>query len=382
MMQIDAIKLTQELIRIESINPPGNEAACAHHVAKLLRQGGFITEMHSFGTNRVSVVAKRGGCVSGTDIPICFSGHLDTVPLGAAKWSVDPFSAEIIKGRLYGRGASDMKSGVAAMIAAAIEAGPLLDSGPGLMLVLTGGEETGCEGARHLIEQDPCLGKVGAMIIAEPTGNLPRIGHKGALWLIAKCHGKAAHGAMPDLGINAIYQGAEVVRKLQEFGFNTKRHNGLGAPTLNVGRIAGGRNINSVPDLAEISIDIRTIPNMCHTAISENLQRHLAPELDELSIALDLDGVWTEPNDPWIAQATDWIAPETLAHDMGGVPFFTDASVLKAAFGNPPTLIIGPGEIEMAHQTDEYCLTHRIPEAVSIYRRLLLDWQNKAFVEN
>ena len=182
---------------------------------------------------------------------------------------------------------------------------------------------------------------------------------------------------MPELGVNAIYRGMEIVTKLRDFGFNIKPHETLGSPTLNVGRIEGGANINSVPDLMEVSIDIRTLPGMLHDAIIEDLRHHLAPELNGLTTILDLDGVWTPAQHPWVVEVCDLIARHHDHAALGGVPFFTDASVLTPAFGGPPTLILGPGEPEMAHQTDEFCVVSRIHEAVEIYTHVIRRWQRR-----
>lgn len=370
---IDPVELTRTLIRLQSVNPPGDEAACAAHVAELLQEAGFAVRLHAFGPNRINVVARRGA--EGAGAPICFTGHLDTVPVGAVGWSVDPFGGEVRDGRLYGRGASDMKSGVAAMIAAAERVASRLDDAPGVMLVLTGGEETGCEGATHLAGCAGALGEAGAIVVGEPTSNQPRVGHKGALWLAATCAGRAAHGAMPDLGVNAIYRSVAILEKLRDFGFNLAPHDGLGSPTLNVGRINGGLNINSVPDHVEVGVDIRTVPGMDHHRLREDLSRHLAPELDAIDTLLDLDGVWTSPDDPWLRNAMANLLAESDEQPATGVPFFTDASVLKPALGNAPTLILGPGETQLAHQADEYCHVARLHEAVDIYERLMLNWQ-------
>ena len=119
---------------------------------------------------------------------------------------------------------------------------------PGVLLVITAGEETGCTGADALVSERPPLGKVGALVVAEPTGNKPLVGHKGALWLEAETKGVTAHGSMPEKGVNAVYKAARAVAALQEFDFNVARHDVLGGATLNVGTIHGGLNINSVPD--------------------------------------------------------------------------------------------------------------------------------------
>src|SRR5690606_35436298 len=141
---------------------------------------------HEFGERRASLVARIG---DGSGAPLCFTGHIDTVPLGAMPWSVDPFAAESEGDRLYGRGSSDMKSGVAAFVAVAIALAPRLARSPGLLLVITAGEETGCEGAGHLARVDGALEPAGAIVVAEPTANYPYVGHKGALWLRARTRG-------------------------------------------------------------------------------------------------------------------------------------------------------------------------------------------------
>ncbi len=372
---IDAVKLTQELIRFDTINPPGNEAKSIAHIGAILKNNGFDISCHEFGANRLNLVARKGGHTHGLDggDPICFTGHLDTVPLGNAPWKVDPFAGDMIDGRLYGRGASDMKSGVAAIVAAAVQAGDAIEAGPGVVLVLTSGEETGCEGAAHLLKHVD-LGPVGAVVVGEPTGNMPRAGHKGALWMVATCSGLTAHGSMPELGVNAIFRSIKLVAKLQDYDFNLKTHEGLGKPTLNVGRMNSGLNINSVPDRSEIWIDVRTIPGMRHRDVLDQFNRYLAPELDTLVPLVDLESVWTDARDPWLAGVLEILKVPGATGSLG-VPFFTDASVLAPALGNPPVLILGPGETELAHQTDEYCFVDKITDAVAIYAGIMSDWQ-------
>ncbi|MBL0952457.1 MAG: M20/M25/M40 family metallo-hydrolase, partial [Pseudomonas sp.] len=139
---IDAVALTQDLVRFDTRNPPGDEAACMHHVSDLLQSHGFAVTLSTFGPNRLNLVARRGESAA----PV-FTGHLDVVPLGSTPWTRDPFGGDIVEGRLYGRGSCDMKAGVAAMIAAAIA-----EPDRPVTLVLTGGEETGSNGARALAE--------------------------------------------------------------------------------------------------------------------------------------------------------------------------------------------------------------------------------------
>jgi len=166
-----SVELTQDLVRFNTINPPGVERACAETLAALLKEGGFTVDVVPFGDGRAQIVARIGGA-SGK-LPIGFTGHLDTVPLGAQPWSVDPHAGAIVDGKLYGRGSSDMKSGVAAFVVACLQLSAKLANTPGVVLVITAGEETGCTGAAALAREFKGLPKVGAFVVAEPTGNRP-----------------------------------------------------------------------------------------------------------------------------------------------------------------------------------------------------------------
>jgi succinyl-diaminopimelate desuccinylase len=368
---VDAVELTRELLRFKTINPPGNEDACARHLAAILEDSGFRIAVHAFAPGRTSLVARLGGSA---DRPaLCFTGHIDTVPLGAAPWSRDVFGGETAGGRLYGRGSSDMKSGVAAFVAALTAmAGPLARSA-GVELVITAGEETGCEGARHLAALKGALGRVGAIVVAEPSGNEPWVGHKGAFWLRATTAGVTAHGSMPERGVNAIYKAARAVLLLERYEFGVEAHPVLGRPTLNVGTISGGLNVNSVPDAATVDIDIRTVPAQGHAALAADLAGHLGPEV-VLTPMMDAEGVWTEPDHPWMRDVFDVVARHVGRRpEVRAAPYFTDASALVAAYG-APAVILGPGEPGLAHQTDEYCLLSRVEAAVEIYSELTRRW--------
>jgi len=367
-----SVELTQDLVRFNTINPPGVERACAETLAALLKEGGFTVDVVPFGDGRAQIVARIGGA-SGK-LPIGFTGHLDTVPLGAQPWSVDPHAGAIVDGKLYGRGSSDMKSGVAAFVVACLQLSAKLANTPGVVLVITAGEETGCTGAAALAREFKGLPKVGAFVAAEPTGNRPLVGHKGALWLEAVTKGLTAHGSMPEKGVNAVYKAARAVTALQDFDFNVARHDVLGGPTLNVVTITGGLNINSVPDRSAIGIDIRTIPGQNHAGIREHLASYLGAEV-ELGTKLDAQSVWTNPNDAWIGTVVRTAREITgVGGEIGAAPYFTDASILTPAMGGPPTAIIGPGELELAHQTDEYCFVSRIEQATEIYSAIIRDW--------
>lgn len=372
MSSLDAISLTQALLRFNTINPPGAEEPCARHIGGLLEAAGFRVTYHGFGTGRANLVATIGGR---EDVaPIVFTGHIDIVPLGAAPWTRDPFAGETDAGRIFGRGSSDMKSGVAAFVIAALELAPRLAGTAGVSLVITAGEETGCQGAYDLVSRPGALGRAGAVVVGEPTGNFPYVGHKGAFWLQARTQGVTAHGSMPEKGVNAVYKAARAVQCLEHYHFDTPPHEMMGQGTLNVGTFHGGLNINSVPDQATIGIDMRTVPTQRHAHIRQSLERALGPEV-ALETLLDVESVYTEPRNEWVQSVFEVMTPYLPTRPEPRVAtYFTDAAVLKPAYGNPPTIILGPGEPQLAHQTDEYCVAERVRESTAAYAEIMRRW--------
>ena len=365
------LEITRELVQIETMNPPGRELECAQYVGKLLQDAGLQVSYHEFADGRTSVVARLAGAAG--KAPICFGGHIDTVPLGAKPWSKDPFAGEVSGGKIYGRGTTDMKAGVAAYVWVALELARLPRGKADLLFVSVAGEETGCQGSFDLARSRAVLG-ARAVVIAEPTSNYPIVGHKGALWLQAEATGVTVHGSMPHLGVNAIYKAARAIGKLERFSFDVTPHPLLGGPTLNVGTMKGGMNLNSVPDRAEFTIDIRTIPAQDHKTLLSRLQDYLGDEVTVKPV-VNVPGVWTETDEPWIREIFELMEP-ILREKMEarGAPYFTDAAALKPAFDGAPTVILGPGDMTLAHQTDEYCAVDKIEEAANIYETIARRW--------
>ncbi|MGE4339036.1 MAG: M20 family metallopeptidase [Pigmentiphaga sp.] len=367
---MDAIALTQALVRLDSINPPGREQACAALVADRLERAGFQVDCHELDSGRCNIVATIGHA---RGPQLGFTGHLDTVPLGAGEWQFDPLGAELREGRLYGRGSSDMKSGIAAFIAAAERNADLLRHHNGVAIVLTVGEETGCEGARCLVDNGQLPKSLGALIVGEPTANAPVLGHKGAFWVQARAHGVAAHGSMPDKGDNAILKLAHAACELSQHPL-PGTHPFFGTATLNIGTFSGGININSVPDLANMTLDIRSVPGMDHQDILAGLQERAGHDIT-FEVLLDLAGLHTPESHPWVQRLVRIVRREGGEDPPAqAASYFTDASLLTPALGAIPTVILGPGEPAMAHQTDEYCLIDRLRQATDIYDALIRDW--------
>ena len=365
----DAISLTRALLRFDTVNPPGRERDCAHHAGGLLEDWGYAVEYQEFEPGRTSVIARAGG--SEAKPPLCLTGHLDVVPLGTRRWAKDPFSGETDGDRLYGRGSSDMKAGVAAMLLAAKAFAGKLAGTPGVVLVLTASEENGCIGSRHLAALPALMGK--AIVVGEPSANQPFVGHKGSLKFHAAFRGVSAHGSMPELGENAIYKAARAVAALEQFDFHAHPHPVMGPPTMNVGTIEGGAGVNLVPDSAQIGVDIRTVPGMDHAALRAQLQALLGDA--ELDVFSDLQPVWTEPEQVWMQRVFEICNAELgAAPEVATASYMTDAANLLKVYRGAPTVVLGPGEPQQAHQTDEYCSMEKIRQAVALYEALIRDW--------
>jgi succinyl-diaminopimelate desuccinylase len=365
---MSAVDLALELIRLDTVNPPGNEGAVVDLLSERLSAAGFEPAVHEHAPGRPNLIAR----LPGTDPErpaLCMTGHMDTVPLGGAPWSAEPFGS-LDDGRLHGRGASDMKGGVAAIVLAAERVAALGRGEAGLELVFTAAEETGCEGARFLAERPGLLGRVGAVLVAEPTGGVPHVGHKGVVFTRASTEGVSAHGSAPHLGRNAIYPLARAVAALADLTLDAEPHPVLGEPTLNVGTIAGGSGVNLVPDRAEAQIDVRTVPGLTGEAVLAQLAAAAGPEV-ALEPWIDLAPVITDPNDPWLQTVFAIAGGDS---EPRGVAYFTDAAALTPAYGDPPTVIWGPGEAAQAHQTDEWAEAAKIDAAAADFFEVARRW--------
>ena len=371
MENLNPIELTQELIRIDSCNPPGNEADIHKYMNDLLARQGFSLRTHYLEPHRPNLIASYDW---GPGPRLAMTGHYDTVPFGTAPWARDPLSGHIMgsgdETRIVGRGTSDMKAGLAAMVAAVCQ---LIKEGGlhgGVDLIFCAAEETGCFGSEAMA-RDGVIAPAQALVVAEPTGNQLCLGHKGAMWLDARVTGKAAHGSMPEAGDNAVYKAVKAVSALMDYQFKVEPHHTLGKPTLSVGTFNGGVKVNMVPDLAEFSIDVRIIPGQTRETAKDELIALLGPEIELSGEETGAGAIWADQDDPFVR-----LAGEVMGGVLGqepsydGLPYFTDGANLAPAMGNPPVVILGPGEAKQAHQTDEFCYVHRIEQAVEGYKEI------------
>ncbi|WP_040393985.1 M20 family metallopeptidase [Effusibacillus pohliae] len=376
---MEAVELLKETIRMKSVNPPGDEEPVARLLQSVLQKSGIETEIRKLAPNRCNLVARIRG--TGSKSNLIFSGHMDTVPPGDIAWEFDPYGAVEKDGRIYGRGASDMKSGLTAMAVAMTEiarSGVALQGD--LILAATAGEEVDCCGARALVEEGLLQGAA-ALVIGEPSNGRIFIAHKGALWLEITAYGRTAHGSMPEQGVNAIEHMNRFINALRnQFRFRYEADEMLGEPSVNLSVISGGVKTNVVPDTCRLQIDIRTVPGQNHREIVEDIRRLLtemkeqAPARFEVAVLNDKPPVRTPVDHPAVRLAlatAEELFQQTFA--PAGVRYFTDASVFVPGSGGSLAVIIyGPGDEKLAHQPDEYVEIQKYQDSIRFYKELAL----------
>ncbi len=369
---MNVLTLARRLISFDTMSPSQGERTCLDALAEVLAEAGFQIRFDDYAPGRTSLSARLRPDAEAPSL--CLAGHIDTVPLGGRPWSVDPFAGEVRDGRLYGRGACDMKGGVAAMVCAAASAARFVGPDQDLVVNVFGGEETGCEGSFHLVRDPALRGSPGAVVVGEPTSNRPLVGHKGALWLRGESLGRTAHGSMPEQGENALLPCLDALNRILTLDVGGTAHPHLGTATLTPTTLHSGLNINSVPDSAVFTLDIRTVPGLDHAALAAEIAR-LAGEAVRIETLLDVPPVWTAPDHPWIDRVKRlWTSRRGSPSQVETVQFFTDAAAVRAALPEVPIVILGPGDPAMAHRTDEFCPVHELDEAVLCYQDIIADW--------
>ncbi len=377
------LDLARRLVRIPSVyrpdDPRGNEAEAAAFVAGELRRLDLVVHVEDAAPGRPNVIADLPGSAAGP--LLILEGHTDVVTEGeAAAWSVPPFGGEIRDGRLYGRGAADMKAGLAAAIGA-VRA--LRDAGARLAgtvrLAIVADEEGMMLGIKSFIRNGWAAGAGGA-IICEPEENAICLVQKGAMRALARFRGRMAHGAMPKSGCNPIPAAAAFVREagLLEAQYVSRhgRHALLGEPSVTPTLLRAGEpaQLNVMHADALVGLDIRTIPGQDLAAIRADLVAAAGSAAAATSgCRAELDVIeerpWTEtdPSAPIavaVAQACRRV--QGRPPRVAGVPGATDGTFLHA-WAHVPIVTIGPGDATIPHQVDEFVRIADIAEACRIY---------------
>ncbi|MDP3143078.1 MAG: ArgE/DapE family deacylase [Candidatus Omnitrophota bacterium] len=278
------VRLTQAIIRINSENPPGNEYQLAQLVKRKLRSYGFQVKSIEFAKRRPNIIGVlKGKSRKGA---VLFSPHLDTVPAGGG-WKINPFSGRIINGKIFGRGATDCKGNLAVgleVMQSLTE--EKISLSRDIIFAATADEEAGSGlGIVPLIKKG--ILKPSAAIILDSDEFNIIIAQKGLIHFKIRIFGKKAHGAYPDLGINAIEIAAKVIDDLKNYQFKFRKHTLLKAPTINIGTIKGGDKVNMVADFCEFEIDLRFLPGMNAADILRQIKALVSKRAKKFKIVID-----------------------------------------------------------------------------------------------
>jgi acetylornithine deacetylase/succinyl-diaminopimelate desuccinylase-like protein len=362
------VELAQALVQIPSVNPDGDpgtdrigEQECADFIAGFLQSLGAEVSLQPVHPGRPNVVGRFAA--PGAKPRLLFAPHTDTVSV--AGMTINPFGGEILDGRLYGRGASDTKGPMAAMLWALHECRDILPSltheiwFAGLM-----GEEAGQDGAKALAAQET----FDFVVAGEPTDGKVVFTHKVDATARIVAEGRAAHSSCPERGENAILKLAHGLLALDQAlsgHFATISDPVLGRPTFSIGTIRGGSKFNIVPDLAEAVVDLRLLPAQWKAGQAEEVFGVMARACPELRIerlggseALD-----TDPSHPLVQRLAE------AGAEPGGAAWFCDAAIFCSV--GIPSVAVGPGSVAQAHTKDEFITVAALQEGVSYFKRFL-----------
>lgn len=387
-MPLDVVQTLRDLVRIPSVNPMGRnvsgpeffEYAVTDHLQQLFESLGLPWERHEVEPLRSNILVRVDGKVpleQGGKL-LLFEAHQDTVPVDGM--TIPPWTPDVRDGRIYGRGSTDIKGGMAAMLTAISRlAAERPANMPTVVLACTVNEEHGFTGATHLTKLWTGGGSKlmprapDVAVVAEPTLLNVVVAHKGVVrW---RCHtdGRAGHSSQPELGDNAIYRMSRVLGVLEQYAREVvgtlNRHALVGKPTLSVGTIAGGLSVNTVPDHCSIEIDRRVLPGEDPAQVRQLVLDYLASELGpefpvrHSDMYIGTRGLSDADNQDLATRLSAACQKHGGPGELIGVPFGTDAAQF-CPFA--PTVVFGPGSIAQAHTCDEWLEVEQLKKAAEI----------------
>lgn len=371
------IQILKDIVNINSTN--GHEEQVANYLQKLLAEHGIESEKVQYDVDRASLVSEIG---SNDEKVLAFSGHMDVVDAGdVSKWKFPPFEAAEHEGKLYGRGATDMKSGLAAMVIAMIELHEEKQKLNGkIRLLATVGEEVGELGAEQLTQKG-YADDLDGLIIGEPSGHRIVYAHKGSINYTVKSTGKNAHSSMPEFGVNAIDNLLLFYNEVEKFVKSIDATNEiLGDFIHNVTVINGGNQVNSIPEKAQLQGNIRSIPEMDNETVKQVLVKIInklnKQENVNLELIFDYDKqpVFSDKNSDLVHIAKS-VASDIVKEEIPllGISGTTDAAEFTKAKKEFPVIIFGPGN-ETPHQVNENVSIENYLEMVDVYKRIATEF--------
>jgi len=371
----EVVDLTQKLVRIPSLT--GSEKEIAQFIYDYSRSSDLSVSLIDVESSRPNVMVRLKG--KGEGPTILLNGHMDTVPPGEG-WTQDPFAGEAIGNFIYGRGAADMKGGLAVFIVAmkALKQSGLEFPGE-IIFVGVVGEEENQLGTKHLIRSGL---KADYAIVTEPTELRVVNAHKGAINCEITVNGRAAHASTPEQGLNAIYHAGRLALAFEDYAsqLKGKSHPVLGSPTFVVGTIQGGQVPYMVADYCKLSIDRRLIPGETYEGVFREIEDVIALE-DRKSPGFKTSAKLTVTSPPMETDPRSAVvvslrrnAAEVLGVDSGchGWPAVSDGNLLVEK--GIPTALFGPGSVgRMAHKPDEGVEIDQLKTATKIIALTLFD---------
>lgn len=390
-MPLDPVQILRDLVRIPSVNPMGRavdgpeyyEHRVTDYLQTLFTRLNLPWRRQTVEPRRDNIVARLDGAKPPSEggAVLMLEAHQDTVPIDGM--TIDPFAAELRDGRIYGRGACDIKGGMAATLAAVARLAEERPAGmPTILVACTVNEEQGYTGAKAVTQLWTERGGIfprppDAAIVAEPTSLDVVVAHKGCVRWECRVRGRAAHSSRPELGDNAIYKMGRVLAVLERYQREVAptlgEHPRCGRPSLSVGTIAGGLSVNTVPDECAIKIDRRLLPEEDPQAAMRHVVDYLAHDTT-IDFPLEHDdpflpaGGLPDSDNAHLGERLRATAIEIApGRSLVGVPYGTDASTFQAA--GVPSVVFGPGSIDQAHTADEWIEVAQLEAAAEILYR-------------
>lgn len=366
-----SIALLKEILAIPSVNGADNEGAVAEFIANYLKEKHIDAFVQQIDETHANIIAKLEGKSSET---VVWNGHLDTVPYGnTEEWNTDPSIPVEKNGRIYARGASDMKSGLAAMVYLLGEIGESGEKPEQTILFLgTCDEEKSGLGAEKILEEID-LSSGSLLLIGEPTGCKLGVAQKGCIWAQLNISGKTSHGAYPEEGYNAVEYGMKIVHRIKKW-VTEYEHRLLGTATAQVTMIQGGIAPNMTPDFAEILLDIRIVPGISAEDVEKKIKKICREEVEETNGEVKFEvriknarrAIEIAEEERWLKEFKAYLKQNDAETEEIGINYFTDASILTKKESEISVLLFGPGEPRLAHKPNEFVELEKYEKYIEI----------------
>jgi len=376
----DALRILSQLIRIRTMLPRGDEMDMIKYILSLLPKEKFEINIIENGANRASMVATLPG--KNRKNKIAFVGHMDTFPtFNEDLWQHPPFAADYTGGSVFGRGASNMKGGITAMLMAVMAFTENYVEPPcDLILCLTAdGDNAALTGAKSIVKSGYLAGTT-QLIFGESTGNKIGIAQRGGVWLRIKVTGKACYACTPKVGTDALANFIELHRRINGYIHHGEyRHQYLGEPLCVITQLNGGISMNVVPPFAEGTFDIRLLPAQDNDEVIQYAFDSASDMMDKnKSLKIEID---VENSNPTVAMPQDAHIIkrfENIISSIGDVPektglyYYTDACAIVPNLG-VPFIFMGPGENIYNILTDESVEIKSVLKSAQVYLRYILE---------